>query len=323
MDEWIDNVECHQCIYLGEYDDKTDDKKCYMRTMLMRCRENCISLKRNNVTYKIRIVLTANRKKIEIEASPISSIDAMLNIVHEILRFENLFEGMFFPLVFFTADGENYTDKVQRKQLNYYQSQKRYAYIPINMDDREYRKLFRAWLKEEKKNRIIHPVFLYSVYLEGMPVDIRMALLLETFEPIAEDLHNRGIITLIKPPTKTFTNRCKHCGRTVSRTVPNKELEFKDKLQPILKKYGKIIFKDDSRTKLIAKSVKVRNKVDHVNAKTENVMNGKQCGFYIYKFSLLYRYIMLQEIGIAPKDINPYIVEWVENFNGKYPQLRV
>ncbi len=71
---------------------------------------------------------------------------------------------------------------------------------------------------------------------------------------------------MIKSPTKTFTNRCKHCGRTVSRTVPNKELEFKDKLQPILKKYGKIIFKGDAKTKLIAKSVKVRNKVDHVNA---------------------------------------------------------
>ena len=65
------------------------------------------------------------------------------------------------------------------------------------------------WLKVEKKNETIHPVFLYSAYLEGMPVDIRMALLLETFEPIAEELHNRGIITLVKPPTRTFTNRCK------------------------------------------------------------------------------------------------------------------
>ncbi|MCM1038407.1 MAG: hypothetical protein NC434_03720 [Ruminococcus sp.] len=323
MSEWIGNIECHQCIYLGEYDDKTDDKKQYMLTMLMRCRENSISLKRNNVTYKTTIVLKANRKKIEIEAAPISSVDMMLDIVHEILRFENLFEGMFFPLVSFTVDGENYTDKVQRKQLKYYQSRKQYAYIPINMGDREYRKLFRAWLKEEKKNRIIHPVFLYSVYLEGMPVDIRMALLLETFEPIAEDLYNKGIITLVKPPTRTYTNSCKNCGSSVSRTVPNKELEFKDKLKPILKKYGKNIFKGDAKTKLIAKAVKVRNKVDHVNVNTENVLNGEQCGFYIYKFSLMYRYIMLQEIGVEDKDINPYITEWVESFNRKYLQLRV
>ena len=150
-----------------------------------------------------------------------------------------------------------------------------------------------------------------------------MALLLETFEPIAEDLHNRGIITLVKPPTRTYTNRCKYCGSLVSKNVPNKTLEFKDKLQPMIKKYGKIIFKGDAKTKLIARSVKIRNKVDHVNANTENAMNGKQCGFYIYKFSLMYRYIMLREIGVEDKNVNPYISEWVENFNGKYPQLRV
>lgn len=323
MSEWIGGVECHQCIYLGEYDDNTDDKKRYMLTMLMRCRENCISLKRNNIKYKIKIVLTANRKKVEIISESLSTINAMLSIIHDILRFENMFEGLFFPLVSFTADDKDCTEEVRKKQLDYYKSQKRYAYIPIVMDNQKYRKLYRNWLKEENKNKIIHPVFLYSVYLEGMPVDIRMALLLETFEPIAEELHNRGITTLVKPPTKTFTNRCKNCNRLVSRTVPNKELEFKDKLQPLIKKYGKIIFKGDAKTKLIAKSVKVRNKVDHVNANMENAMNGKQCGFYIYKFSLMYRYIMLQEIGVEDEDINVYLSEWVENFNEKYPQLRV
>ena len=323
MSEWIGNMDCQQCIYLGEYDDKTDEKKRYIFTMLMRCRENCITLKRNNITYKIKIALTVNRKKIIIESSPVSTVDATIHIIHEILRFENLFEGMFFPLISFTVDGEDYTEILQRKQLNYFQSQKRYTFIPIDMDDREYQKLFKIWLKVEKRNKIIHPVFLYSVYLNGMPVDMRMALLLETFEPIAEDLHNRGIITLVKPPEKTYTNRCKNCGRVVTRTVPNKDLTFKDKLKPILRRYGRIIFKGDSKTKLIAKAVKVRNKVDHVNAKTINVMSGKQCGFYIYKFSLLYRYIMLQAIGIEDKTINPYINEWIENFNNQYPQLRV
>lgn len=323
MSEWIGDVECHKCSYLGKYDDKTDDKKRYMLTMLMRCRENCILLKRNSIKYKIKVVLNANCKKVEITSELHSTINAMLEIIHEILRFENLFEGLFFPLVSFTADEKDYTVEVQKKQLDYYKSQKRYAYIPIEMGDQKYRKIYRNWIKEEKKNKIIHPVFLYSVYLEGMPVDIRMALLLETFEPIAEDLHNRGIIILIKPPTKTYTNKCKKCGSSVSRTVPNRELEFKDKLKPLLKKYGKIIFKGDTKTKLIAKSVKVRNKVDHVNANTENAMNGKQCGFYIYKFSLMYRYIMLKEIGVEDKDINSYISEWVENFNRKYPQLRV
>ena len=323
MNEWIGGIECHKCSYLGEYDDTTDDKKRYMLAMLMRYRENCISLKRNNIKYKIKVVLTANRKKIEVLSEPHSTIDAMSSIIHEILRFENLFEGLFFPLVSFMADETDYTKEIRQKQLDYYKSQKQYAYIPIAFEDQQYRKLYMKWLRVEKKNKIIHPVFLYSAYLEGMPVDIRMALLLETFEPIAQDLNNRGIITLVKPPTRTFTNRCKYCGKPVSRTVRNRELEFKDKLQPLIKKYGKTIFKGDAKMKLIARSVKIRNKVDHVNANTENAMNGKQCGFYIYKFSLMYRYIMLREIGVEDKDINPYIAEWAEHFNGRYPQLRV
>ncbi len=323
MSEWIGGVECHKCSYSGEYDDKTDDKKRYMQAMLRRYRENCISLKRNNIKYKIKVVLTENRKKVEIFSESLSTIDAMSSIIHEILRFENLFEGLFFPLVSFMADETDYTKEIQQKQLVYYKSQKQYAYIPIVFENQQYRKLYMKWLKVEKKNKIIHPVFLYSAYLEGMPVDIRMALLLETFEPIAEELHNRGIITLVKPPTRTFTNRCKYCGKPVSRTVRNRELEFKDKLQPLIRKYGKIIFKGDAKTKLTARSVKIRNKVDHVNANTENAMNGKQCGFYIYKYSLMYRYIMLQEIGAEDKDINLYISEWVDNFNEKYPQLRV
>ncbi len=46
MSEWICGIECHKRSYLGEYDDKTDDKKRYMLAMLMRCRENCISFKK-------------------------------------------------------------------------------------------------------------------------------------------------------------------------------------------------------------------------------------------------------------------------------------
>lgn len=54
MSEWIGGIECYKCSYLGEYDDTTDDKKRYMLAMLMRYRENCISLKRNNSNFAHR-----------------------------------------------------------------------------------------------------------------------------------------------------------------------------------------------------------------------------------------------------------------------------
>ena len=323
MSEWIDSIECYKCTYIGEYDNKADSSKKFMFSMLMRYRQNIVSLKRNNITYNIKVTLTANRKKIQVTSISASTIGAMVQIICEILRFENLFEGLFFPVMSFVVDAEDYTESLRNILLAYYNSQKNYMYIPIDIDDHRYKKLFTKWTRIERKNKIIHPVFLYSTYLDGMPVDIRMAMLLEIFEPIAEDLHNRGIIALVKPPTKTYTNRCRRCGSTVSRMVPNKELEFKDKLRPLLKKYGSIIFKGDSKAKLISKSVKIRNKVDHVRANTENALNGEQCGFYIYKFSLMYRYIMLQEMGMIAEEIEPSIIQWVEHFNEQHPQLRV
>lgn len=68
-------------------------------------------------------MLTANRKKIEVLSEPHSTIDAMSSIIHEILRLENLFEGLFFPLVSFMADETDYTKEIQQKQLVYYKSQ--------------------------------------------------------------------------------------------------------------------------------------------------------------------------------------------------------
>ena len=43
----------------------------------------------------------------------------------------------------------------------------------------------------------------------------------------------------------------------------------------------------------------------------------------IYKFSLMYRYIMLQEIGMAMEELEPTIVQWVADFNELHLQIKV
>ena len=70
--------------------------------------------KKKKLNYKIKV--TANRKKVEIYSESLSTIDAMSSIIHEILRFENLFEGLFFSLISFTADEKDYTKEIQQKQ---------------------------------------------------------------------------------------------------------------------------------------------------------------------------------------------------------------
>lgn len=289
--------------------------------MLDYYRENNFIYKRKNVLYTIDIKLTANRKIINLTADTECSVMDMYYFIIDILRFENLFEGLFYTVSSFLGDGIEYVECIKDIQLAYYKSEKKYVNFQIDFDNAEYVECFEQWLKLEKENKIIHPIFLYSVYLEGMPVDIRMALLLETFEPIAERFHERGVIILNKSPYKHFENTCPNCGGKVSRDVPNKEVTFADKITPIINKFGKEIFADENKERLVEKSVKIRNKVDHVKADILDAMDGKQCGFYIYKFSLMYRYIMLLELGIDKENVLQTIIKWTEDFDEQYPHL--
>ena len=317
----LEKIFCNECKYVGEYDDARDRKKEYIISMLGCFRENSISIKRKSIVYKINIRLTANRKEIVIISDKECTVMEMYYHTMEIMRFENLFDGLFFSVQSFVADGIEYVECIKDIQLAYFGSTKRYVNFQLNFNNKDYKKYFNRWMKIEKRNKIIHPVFLFSSYLDGMTVDLRMALLLEIFEPLAEEFHKRGDIVLVKPPYKHFSNKCKKCGALVSRDVPNKELTFADKIKPLIKKYGKEIFASENKSKLVSKAVKVRNKVDHVKADTANVMNGKQCGFYIYKFSLMYRYIMLLELGIDEKNVVQIISDWVKSFDEQYTHL--
>lgn len=321
MSNDIDIILCRKCKYVGEYSAISEVEKKSIFSMLGRYRKNNIKIRRNRNIYDVTITLTAYRKVIEIDAIQNATISEFYDIVMEVLRFENLFEGLFYSIKSFVADGMEYVDNIRNIQLAYYESRKIYTYFHMDFSDAEYKRLFHRWLKIEKQIKIVHPVFLVSTYLEGMPVDVRMAMLLEIFEPVAEALHDKGKISLVKQPYITYKNTCKKCGALVSRKCPNKELYFADKLKPLLKQYGKDIFADDNKSKLITKAVNIRNKVDHVKANTRNAMTANQCGTYIYKFSLMYRYIMLLELGLPSAELIPIIKVWVEDFNKRYGHL--
>ena len=309
---------CQKCIYVGKYNAQKCLENGFNISMMNRFRENRIRIKRQKVFYNITICLTGNKKKIIVEADSQSLVQDMYYIIMEILRFENLFEGLFYSVTEFWADEIDCLKEIKDIQLAYYESTKQYTYFEIDFSDKVYKSYYSKWLKREKKNRLIHPVFLFSTYLEGMPVDLRLAILLEIFEPLAEELHNRGEIVLVKEPFITYHNKCKNCGAYVSRKDKNKKLSFNDKIKPLIKKYGKIIFEDDNRKKLVEKSIKIRNKIDHVNVDTKNVLSGEQCGVYLYKYSLLYRYIVLLDIGIDSSQIEPAMKLWLDYFNHKY-----
>ena len=156
-----------------------------------------------------------------------------------------------------------------------------------------------------------------------MPVDLKMALLLEVFEPIANTLAEKGEIVLKKNPYKTVSAVCTNCGKTVSKQIRNKELSLSDRLKELMKVYGKKIFVGDSNAKIIKKAVINRNKIDHVNKKNSNGLDGAQCGFYLMKFSVLYRMIVLDELDMVDESINQSVTEWINQINESFPCLRI
>lgn len=320
---FITSKSCYKCEYLGEYRDKNGNPSLYSAFV---DKENHLSIMRNKNRYSVTVTTRANKKRVIISCGSQTSLEFFWSILMDILRFENLFDGCFFPVVNFLADDIEYTDQIKGDMLSYCESNLHFFSLPIFYPDKEYRKLFYAWLRYEKKVDIIHPVFLYSTYTNVMTVDLRLAMLLEVFESLAEIEHSKNSLVLKCNPTITHTAKCPTCGTIVTKTSRNKQLYFSDILEAIVNKYGKTIFKGESRKRIINKAVSSRNTIDHViigKAQRRKNFREGQYGLYLLKFSLLYISIVLNEIGVDAVILNKYIEKYTSSLNCRFSEYRI
>lgn len=90
-----------------------------------------------------------------------------------------------------------------------------------------------------------------------------------------------------------------------------------------IKAYGKTIFSREYRRRktLIQKIVKTRNKVFHVNAKQNGVLDGAQCGFYAIKLEWMFRYIIWLEMGFPKDKLDVVIKKEIKKFESQFPNL--
>lgn len=311
--EEFGGIFANSCIVIGKCENNT-------LPIMARNRISKLNLKKNNIKYNIEISEMICQKRIVIKAEPKANFCDIFKIVTEILRFENIFEGCFYQLKSYEVSGIEYIQKIKKYLLSYFESSYNFCPFPFQFSDKDYRRLFYKWKKRQKNWGIIHPMFLYATYTKGITADIKMALLLEVFEPIAEQLHDEGKITLPKSPYRIFSEKCTQCGNIVEKQVPNKSLHFADKLKAVIVNFGGDIFEKENIEKLIKYSVNVRNKIDHVKMENKECMSGKQCGFYLYKFCLLYRYIILKELQGNESETVPVIVSYRKELDSKYPK---
>lgn len=318
MDNFDDQV-CKECIAVGEY---TGDDPSQVAKLLGCNRTNEIQIRRAGTKYKIEIYQIVNRKTVKIIADGNVSLDSVYSLLMEILRFENLYEGIFFMFTSFKVDGAECIEKYRKVFLNYTHSNKQYVMLPMDFDDQTYKKLFLKSQKVIKKAFLRHQAFLNALFVNDLTVDVRMSLILEVFESLVNELASNGEITLKAQPYITYKNTCSKCGAPIKKTVPNKKVFLFDKLYAIMKQYGKDIFAGESKAKIARKGTNLRNKIDHIS-KQKNVMQGEQAGLYIHKFGLMYRIIILKMIDSYNDEIQRTVNKWTAAMNNSYASYRI
>lgn len=317
--ELFENKKCKECIVIGEF---TGDDPSQVAKLLGCNRINELQIKKSGIYYSIKVEQIFNRKTVKIVADRIACLDSVYTLLMDILRFENLYEGLFFMFTSFNIDGEECIENYKQLFLNYMHSNKQYCMLPMNYNDKIYKTMFLRYQKVIRKSFLRYQAFLNALFVNDLTVDIRMSLLLEVFESMANEKAEEGMISLKAQPYKVFQNKCKKCGAVVSRKVPNKEVYLYDKLYAVIKEYGKDIFCGESKAKIARKGTNLRNKIDHIN-KQRNAMQGKQAGFYLHKFGLMYRIIVLKDIDAYNEDIQRTVNIWTDAMNKKYVMCRI
>lgn len=307
-----------------EWKGKFDLENKFIPEIICTDRKNEFSIVRNGIIVNVLLIAKANTKEILLTASEDMEYENLSKVLFELLKYENLFDGRFYETMILQLDGMDIAAVISQRWLPYFGSKKSYTYIYLKYDDdTEYKALFQQWNEMCDNLGIIHQMYLYSCYSSDITPDVKLALLLQTFEPISDMLNDKGKIVLTKTPYITKSAPCNHCGQMVSATIKNKELLFSDRIWAIINKYGAGIFDNDNKEVLIEKSVNLRNKVVHLDRQQTDVLTGEESGVYLYKFSLLYRNIILNELGLESSGYNAVIENWIRNFDREYIHYRI
>lgn len=159
--------------------------------------------------------------------------------------------------------------------------------------------IFDKWCKLVDELDIIHQVFLYNTSSIELPVDGKIASIIEVFEPLIELITEyTNMFSSLKPGEKGTT--LKMC------------------LDSIISMYGKDIFDTECSInvgKFLQILVNSRIKVMHIKRNFNQIcLSGEESVLYIVKLSFLYRKIICCLMGIEYCDYRDKLVESVKKW---------
>lgn len=252
------------------------------------------------------ISITVSRRLKYIDVTIIAETKTYLvEILFSVLRFENLFLGHFYKTETLVLDEDEALETID-DILPFYHSTVKWLLLPNFTMNRDMNAEFSNWLDLDRKLGIIHNMFLYAAYAKDLTNDVKLALILQTFEPISEDLAKQGKITITPHNHKNAKD---------SRII------FGDRVFAIMNCYGNDIFQEDNIDGVLEKSVNLRDKIVHLDRSIVETLNGKQAAYYLQKFVMLYIIVILTELGIDYNQLQLKILEVLDKWKCDFPEL--
>ena len=201
-----------------------------------------------------------------------------------------LFDGRFYPISDIKSnndslDDEHFKNKILSSRLRYFNSADICQYPVLKLiqfQDMLNEDIYTQWTELLDEMDIMYQSYLYSLSDNSMPRDINNAFIAEAAEPFVE---------LVKD--KTYY--CK------SLSPGERGTTLKMCIDSLITHFGEDIFSNELNNdydKFLTKAVKSRVRIMHIKRFQDNHFDGEDCIRYLWKFSLLYRRILLEILGI-------------------------
>lgn len=147
--------------------------------------------------------------------------------------------------------------------------------------------IFNRWIDLLNELDIVNQMYLYTISDSGMPVDFRLAFMVELSESMVEILkEEKELFPDLHPGTKREDTKLKGC------------------LKALIDSYGNVIFARETESKkyqeVLQKMVDSRVRIMHIkrNQKKKKYFDGNESVRYLTKLSLLYRVILLDLMNV-------------------------
>lgn len=290
----IFNIECCNVTFKGTF---------LGGTKYVVWEECTFSFKDKNILYNIDVKNIGNKKEITIVTDKQVIFSEMFHNLISVITFENLFDGVFYKMTSCLINNEKeISSNLKGKMLSFHSSTIQLNHIAFEVSNTVYANYYKLWRVLINKIGITHNMFLYAFYSTELPADIKISLVLQSFEPLSEVLEKQRLIHI--------------------RLYQHKEKTFRNRLNAIINKYGKNIFKSEWSIKniLLTRAVNTRNKVCHVISNKHECFTGKESGLYIYKFGVLYKSILLRLLNVSVQDIEKKEIEYIKFMDNKFSE---